>query len=66
MGCVRQTLPTYQPEVLCDLILIDGAHTYEAVASDLKNGRRISRCNATVLLDDWRDPEVARQQKPLR
>lgn len=46
----------------CDLVYIDGAHSYEYVASDTKSARRLANSNGIIVWDDyWRNvPDVPR------
>ena len=63
LGDSKVTIPVQNPPPYCDLILIDGDHRYETVIQDIRNFNRIASCNATVLLDDWRDEDVLQAVK---
>ncbi|WP_130345929.1 O-methyltransferase [Herbihabitans rhizosphaerae] len=36
----------------CDLVFVDGGHTYEIAAADIRNARRIARHGGLVVVDD--------------
>jgi predicted O-methyltransferase YrrM len=55
VGDSAETLPQFRqenPDFKCDLIAIDGDHTYEGVLDDLYNMREMASCRNFVLADD--------------
>ncbi len=59
------TLPEFRkihPEVTCDLISIDGGHTYKACKSDYENFKKMAHSESIVMLDNYPDKRFL---KPL-
>lgn len=55
LGDSRATLARYKeqhPEVLFDLVFIDGGHDFETARSDIANLRSLCRAEADVIVDD--------------
>ncbi len=53
-----KTLPAFRkahPEILCDLISIDGGHTYNVCKSDFENFKKMSRPKSIIVLDNYPD-----------
>lgn len=54
-GKSRETIPQYaasHPRLRCDLVVVDGDHTYASTLQDLVALLQFAPCNASVLLDD--------------
>ena len=63
-GDSRKTIAQFaaaHPEVTCDVVLVDGAHTKEVVLSDLRQFHKLARRGGETRLvaDDMDNPEVA-------
>lgn len=56
IGDSTKTIITFvneNPSYKCDMIFVDGGHTYEVAYSDLKSFKRLSEANNIVVLDDY-------------
>jgi hypothetical protein len=42
----------------CDVVVIDGGHSYATALDDLQNVLHLAKCNASVLIDDVCDPSA--------
>lgn len=54
-GDSRTTLPAFRasyPDIRCDLIIVDGGHSFEVATSDLSNLAKMASENALVSVDD--------------
>lgn len=54
-GNSQTTVPSFSrnhPHIKCDLIVIDGGHSYNAVLADIKNLGKIARENNFLVMDD--------------
>jgi predicted O-methyltransferase YrrM len=54
-GDSRQTVPQFaaeNPDVLFDLVFVDGGHEYDVAKADLMNMRRLSSGDTAVIMDD--------------
>lgn len=54
-GDSTKTLPAFaaaHPDVRCDLILVDGGHTYEIASADIRNFAAMAGPGSTVIVDD--------------
>mmetsp|Transcript_46181 Transcript_46181/g.86180 ORF Transcript_46181/g.86180 Transcript_46181/m.86180 type:complete len:249 (+) Transcript_46181:619-1365(+) len=58
IGDSRRTLPEYVNTVQrgvtksCDVLLVDGDHSYEGALIDIRNFANVAACNSTLLIDD--------------
>jgi hypothetical protein len=54
-GSSFDTVPSFHknhPDVICDVLTVDGLHTYEGVMKDFKNFAKMGRDGASVFIDD--------------
>lgn len=59
-GPSRKTIPEFaraHPNFRCDLVVVDGEHSYVGSLLDLVNLLQYAPCNAPVLMDDICDPQ---------
>ena len=66
-GSSRKTIANYtreHPELQCDLVVVDGDHTYVSTLIDLVSLLQRAPCNASVLLDDVCDIERCHAHVP--
>lgn len=57
-GDSTKTLPRFiasKPRIKCDIMFIDGGHTYEAALSDFDNFAKIAHNGSIVILDNYPD-----------
>jgi predicted O-methyltransferase YrrM len=61
LGDSRETVPAYgraRPDVVFDLVYVDGGHDYEVASADVVNFGRLVRESAGVVVDDLAPWEV--------
>ncbi|KAJ4456277.1 hypothetical protein PAPYR_8574 [Paratrimastix pyriformis] len=51
-GDSRKTVPETSSSVRCDMVHVDGEHSYDAIYSDAKNMKPFAHKNSVVLFDD--------------
>ena len=67
-GDSKKTLPRFQqqnPDVRCDLIIVDGGHSFEVAQADVNNFRRMANRKNILVLDDYPTPDYDKQLGPV-